>query len=253
MKYLLNSDNIQIASFLLLVLIFSLLEHFRPAREISRWKDLKLDLLSFVLAITMNRISYHAVYSFCTQHLPADFISFWTQIQAWPTALKIFVALLITDFFLYWIHRAQHRTMLLWRTHSWHHSIEEMYWFSGFRTSFMHSFIYNIPQTVIPMFVFRLSPWEAGIGYSIGILIQFWEHTNTDIKIGFLKYIFITPAYHRVHHALELRNLNFGTTFSFWDKMFGTYYNPKDLPKDAPLGLGEELKPARVTRMLAGV
>jgi len=71
-------------------------------------------------------------------------------LQSLPGLVKIGMALFIVDFIIYWIHRAQHQFDFLWRTHAWHHSIEQMYWFAGFRTSFLHSLIYNIPQVIIP-------------------------------------------------------------------------------------------------------
>jgi len=129
-----------------------------------------------------------------------------------------------------------------------------MYWFSGFRTSFLHSFIYNIPQASVPMLIFGLSPVQAGIGYSVGLFIQFWEHTNVNVNIGFLKYIFITPAYHRVHHSAGRNmNRNMGTTFSLWDRMFGTFIDPEKLPDNYRLGLGRPIDKKKIPRMIVGV
>jgi sterol desaturase/sphingolipid hydroxylase (fatty acid hydroxylase superfamily) len=175
-------------------------------------------------------------------------------LQGLPTGGRIFLAILLVDFIIYWLHRAQHRFDRLRRTHAWHHSIEQLYWFSGFRTSFLHSLLYNIPQAAVPMLVFNLSPYEAGIGYSIGLLIQFWEHTNIDVALGPLKYVIITPAYHRVHpSASALCRKNFGTTFSLWDRMFGTYVNPDTVPATTPLGLGAPVPRKEIPRMLVGV
>src|SRR5262249_35756118 len=145
---------------------------------------------------------------------PAAVMSVVQSVQAWPGAVKIALALVMVDFLIYWIHRAQHRFDSLWRTHRWHHSIEQMYWFAGFRTSFLHSFLYNTPQAAVPMLVFKLSPLQAGIGYSIALFIQFWEHTNVKVNLGPLRWIFITPQYHRVHHsATRASGMNLGTTF----------------------------------------
>ena len=105
----------------------------------------------------------------------------------------------------------------------------------------------------MPILVFNLSPLEAGIGYSIGLLIQFWEHTNIDVNIGLLRYLIITPAYHRVHHSTEHSRTNFGTTFSLWDRMFATYHDPALVPADTPLGLGEPFDKKKMARMLVGV
>ncbi len=253
MHLLETSNAIQIATFFLMVLTFGLLEKFRPARELNIWKDLKVDTLSFALGVSLSMLCYTWTYNFCTIYFPSSAIKIWDTLGSLPSYLKIIFVIITVDFCLYWLHRAQHSTEFLWRTHVWHHSITELYWFSGFRTSFLHSLLYNIPQTVIPMFVFKLTPIEAGIGYSVGILVQFWEHTNIDVNIGFLKYIFITPAYHRVHHSINVRNTNYGTFFSIWDRIFGTYHNPNSVPKDVKLGLDEELTPGKVARMLTGL
>jgi len=103
------------------------------------------------------------------------------------------------------------------------------------------------------MQLFHLSPIEAGIGYSIGLFIQFWEHTNVTVNIGWLKHIVITPQYHRVHHtAIEPFGLNLGTTFSLWDHMFGTFVDPDKLGDRFPLGLKEGIEKKEVPRMMAG-
>ncbi len=248
-----TAQDYQTIAFFGLAAVFEVLERMRPAREIDRWKDLKIDVLSFALAITMNRISHYSITGMVRACAPAWMLGGLQALQGLPGAARIVLAVFVVDFVIYWIHRAQHRFNLMWRTHAWHHSIEQLYWFSGFRTSFLHSFIYNIPQAAVPMLIFNLSPIEAGIGYSLGLLIQFWEHTNLNVNIGPLKYLIITPAYHRVHHSTSHSRTNFGTTFSIWDRIFGTYRDPDSVPADAPLGLGEPLDKKQIPRMLAGV
>src|SRR5205814_667373 len=179
----LRTDDYEIAAFFGLVLAFELCERIWPARPLDRWLDLKLDLLSFAFALTVNRVSTHLIRTLVGDVTPMCLMRPVHYLQQLPSVAKILVALLVVDFIIYWIHRGQHRFDALWRTHAWHHSIEQMYWFSGFRTSFLHSFIYNVPQAAVPMLVFNLSPLEAGIGYSIGLLIQFWEHTNLDVRL----------------------------------------------------------------------
>src|SRR5207247_8219998 len=106
----------------------------------------------------------------------------------------------------------------------------------------------------IPVTLFKLSPAEAGIGYSLGVLIQFWEHTNLTVNVGPLAWLIITPEYHRIHHSATIhRGKNLGTTFSLWDRMFGTYVDPATVPLHAPLGLGEPYDRKKMARMLLGV
>ena len=248
-----DPKDYQVAAFFALVVVFEILERVRPAREVDRWKDLKIDLLSFSLAVVLNRISHYWVAGAAKSVAPAFLVGWVTQLQSMHSVPKILLALLLVDFVIYWIHRAQHRFDGLWRTHAWHHSIEQLYWFSGFRTSFFHSFLYAIPASAIPIMLFGLSPLEAGAGYSLALLIQFWEHTNLRVNVGPLRWLIVTPDYHRVHHATAHCRSNYGTTFSLWDRMFRTYTDPATVPMSAPLGLGEPVEKKKIPRMLVGI
>ena len=249
-----NPDDLEIAGFFLLVVLFELWERRRPARQIDRFADLKIDLLSFTLAVAMNRALTHT-FRVVTQSISPAAVTGWlAAVQSLPGVVKLVIAMFVIDFTIYWIHRAQHRFDLTWRTHAWHHTIEHMYWLAGFRTSFFHSFIYNIPQAGIPMLVFNLSPMMTGIGYTAGLFVQFWEHTNLKLDIGQWRWLFITPQYHRVHHsATRYGRMNLGTTFSLWDRMFGTFVDPATMPDSFPLGLGEPIPTKEMPRMIVGV
>jgi sterol desaturase/sphingolipid hydroxylase (fatty acid hydroxylase superfamily) len=247
-------QDYEIAAFFLLVLAFEAWERLRPARSIDRLASLRTDVLSFLLAVLMNRLCTHSVQSFVEEVAPAFALDGLNAVRALPGWLKILLAIIAVDFMLYWIHRAQHRFEILWRTHAWHHSIEHLYWFSGFRTSFLHSFLYNIPQAAVPMLVFHLDPIQTGIAYSIGLFVQFWEHTNVRVGIGPLRYIVITPKYHRIHHsAVEPLGKNLAPIFSFWDLVFGTFVDPNTMPEEFPLGLGQPVEPRKMPRMVLGV
>jgi len=249
-----DPQDCEIAAFLALVLLFETSERFWPARTIDRRAHLRADLLSFALAVAMNRLATHAV----TGTLgPADArlaSGPLAAMQKLPGSIRIAFALVVVDFILYWIHRAQHRFETMWRTHAWHHTVEQLYWFSGFRTSFLHSLLYNIPQAAVPMLLFRLSPLQTGAAYAIGLFVQFWEHTNLRCTLGPLRRWFVTPPYHRIHHAATLhRGKNLAPIFPMWDRMFGTYVDPCTTTSSFPLGLGEPLEAREAPRMLLGV
>ena len=46
----------------------------------------------------------------------------------------------------------------------------------------------------------------------------------------FFEYIFATPSNHRVHHGSQEKyiNKNYGATFIFWDRLFGTYQKEEE-------------------------
>jgi len=190
----------------------------------------------------------------CSQFQFSQLSAGLDHLRSLPVWQQVIIGFLIIDFTVYWIHRAQHRFDLLWRTHSWHHSSEHVNWLSGFRTSFLHSLLYSLPQTFVAIHLLNLGPIEAGIGFAIGIFIQLWDHANADANIGWLRYLFIRPQDHRVHHAADWhRGMNFGFIFSIWDRLFGTYVDPASMPRHYRLGLGVSLSRGVIPRMLVGV
>lgn len=250
----LQSDDYEIVAFFGLIIIFTICERLWPARRVDYFREIKLDILSFAFALAANRVISIGMRNSVGDFTPEFFQGTVAWLQGLPGAVKIIAAIFLADFIIYWIHRAQHRYGVLWRTHAWHHSIEEMYWFSGFRTSFFHSLLNNIPQVIVPVTLFQLSPIEAGIGYSFGIFIQLVEHTNWRLSFGPLNWLLVTPDYHRIHHtATPPYGKNLAGTFRIWDMMFGTYVNPAKASKDFALGLGEAVDKKKIPRMLAGV
>ncbi|KAG0162773.1 hypothetical protein DFQ29_003693, partial [Apophysomyces sp. BC1021] len=57
------------------------------------------------------------------------------------------------------------------------------------------------------------------------LLYQFWLHTELVGSLGYLEYIFNSPAAHRVHHGRNpyCIDKNYGATLMIWDILFGTF------------------------------
>ena len=98
MGKILTSDNIQTIAFFALVIVFALLEKFRPAREINRWKDLKIDILSFAIGVSLSRLCYSVIFNFCQTHLAPDALYIWQRLATFPIWTRIGMALVATDF-----------------------------------------------------------------------------------------------------------------------------------------------------------
>src|SRR3954463_8434086 len=105
----LQPDDYQIAAFFGLIVIFEIGERFRPARPVDRWKDLKLDVLSFAFALLVNRLVTHLIRDTVGDVTPVFLQSTAAQLRNLPSALRIVIALFVVDFIIYWIHRSQHR------------------------------------------------------------------------------------------------------------------------------------------------
>jgi sterol desaturase/sphingolipid hydroxylase (fatty acid hydroxylase superfamily) len=74
------------------------------------------------------------------------------------------------------------------------------------------------------------------------------------VNVGPLRWLIITPQYHRVHHsATRHSGMNLGATFSIWDRLFGTYVDPDTMPDSFPLGLDRAVSKQELPRLMLGV
>jgi sterol desaturase/sphingolipid hydroxylase (fatty acid hydroxylase superfamily) len=127
------TQDYEITSFFILAAMFELLERWRPAREIDRWRNLKIDAFAFALSVAMNRVSHYSITRLVEDEAPVWLRGGLLSLQSLPAGVLILLVIAGVDFTICCLHRAQHRSDLLWRMHARHHSIEQCYWFSGFR------------------------------------------------------------------------------------------------------------------------
>jgi sterol desaturase/sphingolipid hydroxylase (fatty acid hydroxylase superfamily) len=134
------------------------------------------------------------------------------------------VALLVLEDFAYWaLHYVDHRCRFFWAIHITHHSSEEFNFTTGFRSSVFQPFYRTL--YFLPLAFAGFQPLDILFMYAATQLYGVLVHTEWNIRLGWLEYIFVTPSHHRVHHASNGRYLdkNMGMIFIFWDKIFGTF------------------------------
>ena len=86
---------------------------------------------------------------------------------------------------------------------------------------------------VLPVVFTGFHPVIFFILHQIGILFQFWQHTEYIKKLHpLIEYFIITPSAHRVHHGSNEKYLdkNFGVLFAIWDRMFKTFQPEEEKP-----------------------
>jgi len=162
--------------------------------------------------------------------------------EIWPTqwhpVAQVFLMLTVSDFFRYWYHRWMHTNEFMWRWHSVHHSSKSLYWFNGNRNHVIEHFISGI-LWAIPLSFVKASVEIAFVAGVITNLITRFQHTNMDLILGPLDYIFASPKNHRYHHSkkIEEGNSNYGGDVMFWDLLFGTFHLPKGKQPSDDVGL----------------
>jgi sterol desaturase/sphingolipid hydroxylase (fatty acid hydroxylase superfamily) len=240
----------QILTLVAVVLIVDVLERRRPGHAVDRRMDLPLNILALAVVIVSGEFLKGLILSGFNAMNIGELIRVGS-LSGLPGVLKIILGLILVDFCLYWIHRIMHRP-LLWRTHAFHHSLKELWWLSGARTSVTHLFLFALPQILFAYYLLRLSPLEAAVAFSVGVVVNVWIHANLRTDIGSLAWLIITPDYHRVHHgAGRLASQNLGFVLTIWDRMFGTYTDPKRMELDFTLGSVPVRN--RLPRMIAGL
>ena len=159
-------------------------------------------------------------------------------ITAQPTWLISLEALLVSDLLIYWIHRFWHR--FVWPVHAVHHSSKKIDWLSSVRMHPIDSVVGQVLQAVVLAVVGFPLTVATGLLFLVIPLQSYLTHANIKWDFGPLKYVFVTPRFHRWHHTFdtEAREKNFGRIFVFWDLLFGTYYQPKR-KKPERFGTGE--------------
>jgi len=158
----------------------------------------------------------------------------------WSPVIQIFLLLTIVDFFRYWYHRWEHENEFLWRWHSVHHSSERLYWFNGIRVHPLEPLLQGILWGIPLAFVNAPAEIAFVTGFFRSTNSRF-QHTNMDVILGPLDYIFSTPKNHRYHHSKKLSegNKNYAGDVILWDLLFGTFHMPKGKKPSDDIGLAD--------------
>jgi len=211
-----------------IMLFFVFLEWYlsgRQSRQVYTKKDLwasvQVGLGNLLVNVIMKTVLFGTVlffYNMTPWYFPPD---------QWYSYLLCIVWI---DFWRYWAHRIAHEQRFWWATHVTHHSSEQY----NFSVSFRLSWVEHIKIIFfIPVAIAGFHPIVFFICHEIEILYQFWIHTELVNKLPRpIEYFFTTPSHHRVHHSSNPRYLdkNYGSTFIFWDRMFGTFKEEDEKP-----------------------
>lgn len=166
------------------------------------------------------------------------------QSVALPTWLTFGLTLLLLDFIIYLQHLMFHYLPVLWRLHRVHHTDLDLDVTTGIRFHPIEILI-SAGLKITTVILFGL-PIAAVMFYEIIMnAASMFNHGNIYIPSGIdwiLRLLIVTPDMHRVHHSVVVKetNSNFGNTFSWWDRLLGTYrYRPAVGYQNMTIGLKE--------------
>jgi sterol desaturase/sphingolipid hydroxylase (fatty acid hydroxylase superfamily) len=161
----------------------------------------------------------------------------------WPIWSQAVLMVLAVDFMRYWLHRAAHESDTLWRLHSVHHSVEQLYWLNTARFHPIEKALQMCLDS-LPFLLMKVDATVLALYYLAYASNGFFQHCNIRLRYGFLNYIVGSAETHRWHHSREPReaNANYGNTVIVWDLLFGTWFLPADRDV-ASLGLKDPTYP----------
>jgi sterol desaturase/sphingolipid hydroxylase (fatty acid hydroxylase superfamily) len=131
------------------------------------------------------------------------------------------------DFVLWGWHLANHRLRWLWRFHRVHHSDVDFDLSTSLR---FHAgeLLLSLPLKLAAIVALGASIPGVLLFEVLFGLFNMFVHGNVRMPPrweGRLAPIVILPAVHRLHHSIrpEQHGRNFGTVFSLWDRLLGTW------------------------------
>jgi sterol desaturase/sphingolipid hydroxylase (fatty acid hydroxylase superfamily) len=225
-------------SFIVLFVLFGALQLFRPAAKrlalIRRgfWTDLAYWAFTPLVTRAVTRICVAAVlipvalliYGRVDKDLLLNGFGPASRLPLWLQAALI---LIIGDFIGYWMHRLFHGGRL-WHFHAVHHSSVDLDWLSSVRLHPVNDALMRIAGT-LPVVALGFAPVAVAGIVPVLTLMAILVHANLDWDWGPLRWLIVSPRFHRWHHTDETsaRDKNFAGLLPLWDILFGTYHMPR--------------------------
>lgn len=152
--------------------------------------------------------------------------------NALPFVVALPVAILIADFAGYWLHRWGHLGWL-WKVHGVHHTPDKVNTWNNNTIHFVNSIYSGLAKT-LPLALLGFDPAVIIIAAYVGTIQSYAVHANIDVELGWLGYLIMGPAHHRLHHSTVMEEAgNFASATTISDILFGTFvYEPGRAPAE---------------------
>ena len=164
--------------------------------------------------------------------LPLDGLPFYGLLGA---GLSVALAVLLFDLWMYAWHRANHEIPFLWRFHQVHHTDPAMDATTALRFHPGELLISSLLNPLVVV-VLGMGLTQLILYKSVMLAIILFHHSNVYVPGRWetrLRALIVPPSMHRVHHSKipGETNSNYGTVFSFWDRLFGSFRLRPELKK----------------------
>jgi lathosterol oxidase len=147
---------------------------------------------------------------------------------ALPLWAQLPLVLIVADVAFYWIHRAAHRSPVLWRLHRLHHSTETMDWLASERLHLAEIVIVRA-GVLIPLTLLGFDQAAILAYVTFAAFHAVFVHANFRPELRWLEPLLVTPRLHHLHHASDADAIdkNFAVHLPVIDRLFGTLFAPR--------------------------
>ena len=240
---------IRLGAFLGIFILMAVWEVVTPRPILSTSKRFRW--VNNLAILSLNPISLHLIFPI----LPISLAMIAEQ-RLWGLlnqtdlsyGFEIITGLFVLDFILYIQHALFHAFPTLWRLHMVHHTDLDFDVTTGVR---FHPIEIILSMGIKLTAVIALGPSPLAVLIFEVVLngTSMFNHSNIYLpsKVDrMLRLFVVTPEMHRVHHSVIIQetNSNFGFSFPWWDRMFGTYRpQPSKGHLDMVIGLAQYREP----------
>lgn len=143
----------------------------------------------------------------------------------WPLLAQVFMVFFASEFLWYWMHRAEHRWSLVWRSsgHGAHHAFKKLNAINAGANHPIELFLIVLPGVLVDLLL------GVGVAAYGGVLLTLVQtavvHSNLRLNSDVIGWLFTTNAWHIRHHSADLAesNTNYGCAAIVWDRVFGSF------------------------------
>ena len=223
-----NEATLRLSFFITIFAVMAIWEVLSPRRKLllpkmDRW-------LNNIGLMVINTMALRFVFP-----VAAVGLAIWLETQnqgllnkiELPLWLEIIFGLLLLDLLIYFQHRIFHSVPILWQLHKVHHADLDFDVTTGAR--------FHTLEILISMLIKMAAIYILGVS-AVAVLAfesllnasSMFNHGNIRIPNHIdkmVRYVFVTPDMHRIHHSRIQKeaNSNYGFSISAWDRLFKTY------------------------------
>lgn len=223
--------NWQVVILAFVFLLQYFFEHIFPQdRKLNEWKNERFNVLVGIANLVLTYFP-SALLIYLLAFIDKNNIGLLQQFEI-PFWLELTLTLLFLDAWMYAWHRFNHVVPFFWKFHRFHHKDEKMNSTTAIRFHIVELLL-SLPGKAVIYTVTGVA-FTPVLIYELLLFISIVVHHSniyiTEKADNLYRLLFASPLMHRIHHSKkkEERDSNYGSLFSFWDRLFGSWKRKPD-------------------------